>query len=235
MEAAFSGEFLNDEIIIAERLAHIKMWLFDWDGVFHPGTKNDRGESSFNEIDAMGLNLLRFSSYLNLEHTLPAFAIVTGVNNPTGAYFAQREHFDAIYMGAKDKTVVLDYICSKHNLTPDQIGFCFDDVLDINVAEKVGVRFLISHGSNPITRDFMRSKSCFDYATAFGGGFGALREVSELCMTLMGNADDVLEHRTSFDDTYNTYWNSRQKTDTKVFTVDLSGVHPHEQESRHQK
>jgi len=51
----------------------------------------------------------------------------------------------------------------------------------------------------------------------------------------MGNADDVLEHRTSFDDTYNTYWNSRQKTDTKVFTVDVSGVHPHEQESTLQK
>ena len=50
MEAAFSGEFLNDEIAIAERLAQIKMWLFDWDGVFHPGTKNDRGESSLMRL-----------------------------------------------------------------------------------------------------------------------------------------------------------------------------------------
>lgn len=229
MQAAFSGEFLNDEITLSQKLAKIKLWLFDWDGVFHPGTKNNAGESSFSEVDAMGLNLLRFAISL-VQKELPPFVIVTGVNNPTGEFFANREHFDAIFMGAKDKSVVLDYICEKHHLQPEEIGFCFDDVLDINVAQKVGARFLISQGANPITVDYMRQSLCFDYATAYTGGHGALREVSELCMTLLGNADEVLDHRTKFSATYGEYWTQRQSVETKVFTVDSAGVHLHEQE-----
>lgn len=229
MQAAFAGEFINDEIALSEKLANIKLWLFDWDGVFHPGTKNSAGESSFSEVDAMGLNLLRFATTLKQEQ-LPAFVIVTGVNNPTGEFFAKREHFDAIFMGAKDKSVVLDYICKKHHLQPEEIGFCFDDVLDINVAQRAGARFLISQGANPITVDYMRQLECFDYATAFTGGHGALREVSELCMTLLGNADDVLDHRTKFSTAYSEYWTKRQSVGTKVFTVDTDGVHLHEQE-----
>lgn len=229
MQAAFAGSFLSDEIQIAERLQKIKLWLFDWDGVFHPGTKQTGGESSFSEVDSMGLNLLRFATYLH-QGELPVFAIVTGVDNPTGAFFAQREHFDAVYMGAKDKRVVLDYICEQHGLAPEEIGFCFDDVLDINVAERVGVRFLIDHGAHPITVDFMRERNCYDYSTAFGGGYGALREVSELSMTLLGNVDEVLAHRTDFSPTYTAYWNLRQAVATNIFTVDTLGVHPLEQE-----
>lgn len=229
MQVAFAGEFLSDEIALSEQLAKIRLWLFDWDGVFHPGTKNSAGESSFSEVDAMGINLLRFATYLT-QGELPPFAIVTGVNNPTGEYFAHREHFDAIFMGAKDKSVVLDYICDNHGLKPDQIGFCFDDILDINVARQVGARFLISQGVNPITVDYMRQSHCFDYATAYTGGHGALREVSELCMTLLGNADEVLDHRTNFSSTYSTYWDARQSVNTKVFTVDNASVHLHEQE-----
>lgn len=229
MQAAFAGFFDADEIQIAEKLQKIKFWLFDWDGVFHAGTKNAQGESSFSEVDAMGLNLLRFATYLH-QGSLPSFAIVTGINNPTAAYFAKREHFDAVFMGAKDKRVVLDYICEKHQIQPHEIGFCFDDVLDINVAQRVGARFLINHGAHPITVDFMRERKCFDYATAFSGGMGALREVSELCMTLLGNADEVLAHRTDFTATYSTYWEERQSNLTKLFTVDTSNVRLLEQE-----
>ena len=229
MQAAFAGSFFSDEVQIAEKLQNIKLWLFDWDGVFHPGTKQANGESSFSEVDAMGLNLLRFATYLH-QGQMPHFVIVTGVNNPTGAYFAQREHFDGIFMGAKDKRVVLDYICQKHDLTPDQIAFCFDDVLDINVAERVGARFLIDHGAHPITVDFMRERNCYDYSTAFAGGFGGLREISELCITLLGNADEVLAHRTDFTPTYEKYWAERQSIVTSQFTVDTSSVHPLEQE-----
>lgn len=224
MEAAFAGEFLKDEAEIAEKLDRVKLWLFDWDGVFHNGQKSATGESSFNEIDAMGLNLLRFAHYLKTGR-LPYFVIVTGVHNPTGEAFAIREHFDAIFMGAKNKEIVLQHICKEHRLDPSEVAFAFDDILDVNVAKQVGVRFYLSHGAKPITSDFLRSQEIFDYATAFSGGYGGLREVSELVMTLLGNADDVLEERIAWSENYDNYWDQRQAKLTKIFEVDKAGVH----------
>ena len=223
MEAAFKGEFFTNEEEFAEKLSKVKLWLFDWDGVFHRGAKSSFGESSFSEVDSMGINLLRFATYLNHGKLAPSI-IVTGVNNPTASYFAQREHFDSIFLGAKNKIQVLDFVCEKHGVQPEEIGFFFDDVLDINVAEKVGVRFLISNGVNPMTVDFMRQRECFDYASAYGGGFGGLRECSELALTLMGTADEVLAHRTDYSTEYTGYWEKRQSVFTRVFTVDTFGV-----------
>lgn len=224
MEAAFSGEFLIDEAAIAEKLGRIKMWVFDWDGVFHPGNKNSSGESTYNELDSMGLNLLRFAHFLQ-NGKVPLFAIVTGAHNPTAEAFAVRENFDAVFMEAKNKELALDYICEHHQLAPEEIAFAFDDVLDINVAKRVGLRFLLSHGgAMPITVDYMRVHNVFDYATAFGGGYGGLREISELCMTLMGNVDEVLEQRIHWSETYGDYWNHRQAKSTSVFKVDTTSV-----------
>src|SRR5690606_25525005 len=42
----------------------ISAFIFDWDGVFNDGTKNENGSSPFGEVDAMGANLLRYSTYL---------------------------------------------------------------------------------------------------------------------------------------------------------------------------
>ena len=58
------AEFVISAEEIAQKFSQIKAFVFDWDGVFNTGEKNGGGSSSFNEIDSMGTNLLRFSYYL---------------------------------------------------------------------------------------------------------------------------------------------------------------------------
>ena len=63
------AEFLLPQYKIAEKLQNIKAFVFDWDGVFNKGEKNATISSSFNEVDSMGTNLLRFSYFLkNISH-----------------------------------------------------------------------------------------------------------------------------------------------------------------------
>ncbi|MFM7838489.1 MAG: hypothetical protein ACKO6K_02890, partial [Chitinophagaceae bacterium] len=57
--ALFSGEFITSLPHLQEKLSNVRAYVFDWDGVFNEGFKNEQGSSAFSEIDAMGINLLR--------------------------------------------------------------------------------------------------------------------------------------------------------------------------------
>ena len=101
------GRFLTPSLSISEKLRSIQCLVFDWDGVFHPGTKQPGGSSSFSEVDSMGINLLRFALW-HQNGVLPKVAIITGEDNPTARYYAEREHFDAVYFKARKKDVAFE-------------------------------------------------------------------------------------------------------------------------------
>src|ERR1700758_1861343 len=104
------AEFLLPQYKIAEKLQNIKAFVFDWDGVFNNGQKNENGSSSFNEIDSMGTNLLRFSFFL-LNKKLPLTAIISGEKNESAFYFSKREHFNCSYFKIADKTFGINHLC----------------------------------------------------------------------------------------------------------------------------
>ncbi len=74
-EEYFKGVFITDASVIQQKLKKIKAFIFDWDGVFNDGRKDIDGNSSFSEVDSMGVNMMRFSYYLfkssitNINHT----------------------------------------------------------------------------------------------------------------------------------------------------------------------
>src|SRR5215207_7239956 len=92
---AFKGRFFLEPEELASRLHRVKAFVFDWDGVFNGGEKDEHGSSPFNEVDAMGTNLLRFNHHLR-NNAQPAVAIITGENNKAAISFAKREHFNAV-------------------------------------------------------------------------------------------------------------------------------------------
>ena len=100
------GEIVSGEIALRDKLAHIKALLFDWDGIFNSGEKGQI-PSSFNEIDSMGINMLRFGYYL-LHDENPVTGLVTGERNETAVKWAEREHFHAVYLKVKHKADILE-------------------------------------------------------------------------------------------------------------------------------
>ena len=100
------GEIVFNEISLRDRVKHIKALVFDWDGVFNSGEKGEV-PSSFNEIDSMGINMLRFGYYLHNGEN-PYTAIVTGATNKTAKEWAEREHFHSVFFNVKHKADALN-------------------------------------------------------------------------------------------------------------------------------
>jgi 3-deoxy-D-manno-octulosonate 8-phosphate phosphatase (KDO 8-P phosphatase) len=215
----FKGDFITDFSAIKNKLRNIKAFIFDWDGVFNNGQKNNEGHSTFSEIDSMGINLMRFNSFL-FQQKLPITAIITGEKNELAFSFAKRENFNAIYFKAKNKETALLHFCKTHQLTPAEIMFVYDDILDFSVAKLVGVRMMVQHTANPLTIDYAKRNRLVDYITYHDGNNNALREISELVMLLSNNFQKVVEMRTKYSPEYTKYITTKSDTPTLSYTAD---------------
>src|SRR5690606_21665371 len=142
LEEAYSesgGIFVTPAEQIAARDAACRGIVFDWDGVFNGGTKGEGGASPFSEADSMGINLLRYG-FWRAHGRLPVTAVITGEQNKAAQRFATREHFHAIYSGIKNKIAALEHLCGQHSVPADQLVAVFDDVNDLGMAARAGVR-----------------------------------------------------------------------------------------------
>ena len=202
---------------ITERLKNIKAFVFDWDGVFNNGEKNGGGSSSFNEIDSMGTNLLRFSYYLNNKQ-LPHTALISGEKNESAFFFAQREHFSASYFKIAHKKWALDHFCSIYTIQPNQICYFFDDVLDLSIAKEAGLRILISRKASTLFTNYVRQNNLADYTTANQSGNFAVREACEMLMGINDTFNDTITRRMNYDDIYQQYIMVRNLVPTHLYT-----------------
>lgn len=217
MSAHFKGVFVTEPLQILQRLRRIKAFVFDWDGVFNNGEKNENGTSPFNEIDSMGTNLLRFDHYLQ-HGSVPVVAVISGENNKAAAILAKRESFHAVYSGIKFKTEASEHICAAYGIRPEEVAFVFDDVLDFSLAEKAGVRIMVQRNCNPLLTEYAVKHKLVDYLTENTGGNGALREATELIMGFGGKFDEAIKHRMNFSETYQQYLAERNKTTPLFYT-----------------
>lgn len=190
------------------KCADIKAVLFDWDGVFNNGFKDPEGGSPFSEVDSMGVNLLRFALWLKNGERLPAAGIITGQHNAYAERFAQRERVHACHMGYTHKPEAFEAFLAAHQLRAEEVAFFFDDVLDLPVAARCGLRILIGRKASPWFTEAAMGK--VDVITACDGGHHGLREACELLIVASGRADEVLDHRVRFSEVYQRYLAQRQ-------------------------
>jgi len=214
----FSGEFVTSSTTLKQKLKQIKAFVFDWDGVFNGGQKNFEGHSSFSEVDSMGINMMRFSHFLQSKD-LPISAIITGENNQLAFTFARRENLHAVYSKTANKEKALMHFCTANAISPAEVLFVFDDILDLSVAKLVGVRFMVGRKANPMLLQYARENRMVDYITQNDGSQHALREISEIVMALSNNFTLAVEHRMRFSDIYQAYINLRTAAVPKFFTT----------------
>lgn len=217
-ESYFKGEFVSSATTLKQKLKQIKVFVFDWDGVFNDGRKNIEGHSSFSEIDSMGINLMRFSFYL-LYKKLPVTAVITGENNQLAFSFAKRENFHSVYFKAASKEKALMHLCDQYNVSPADVLFVFDDVLDFSAAKLCGVRFMAGRPVNPLLYEFAADNRLVDYITKFDGGHNAIREISEIVMAMGNNFDITIENRMKFSEAYQDYLTLRKSINPEFFSA----------------
>jgi len=218
LEARFTklgGAFLTPPGVLRARLKSIRGLVSDWDGVFNAGSKGDGVTSTFGEPDSMGINLLRYALYR--EHNkLPVAALITGEDNPSARAFAQREHFHAIYHGARAKTAAIEALCAAHKLSSEQLICLFDDVNDLGMAFGCGIRVLVRRDASPLLHDYVARQGLCDYITAHPAERHAVREVCELLLGLLGAFDAVVASRVAMDPVYVGYFTARQSVPTQI-------------------
>ena len=217
---SMGGIFLQKEEEIARKLKGIKMFLFDWDGVFNMGDKGAGYINGFTEADSMGLNLLRLGYWLGHEGELPQVGIITGLNNDSAKYLAERERLNFVYMGFKNKVEALESIMKKHELQHHEIAWVFDDVLDLSVARRTGLRFMVRRDSSPMFGEFVADSGLADYITGREGGYHAVREVTELILALYGTYFDAVKERMEYTGRYQGYRKMRNEIIPQLFKKD---------------
>jgi 3-deoxy-D-manno-octulosonate 8-phosphate phosphatase KdsC-like HAD superfamily phosphatase len=104
--------------------------------------------------------------------------VITGQHNPYAERFAQRERLHGVYMGFTNKPEAFEAFLTKHGLQADEVAFFFDDVLDLPVAARCGLRVMIG---SPVTTwlvEQLVARGEVDIVTANSGGNNGLREAT---------------------------------------------------------
>jgi 3-deoxy-D-manno-octulosonate 8-phosphate phosphatase (KDO 8-P phosphatase) len=202
--------FARDPADLAARLGRCRALVLDWDGVLGPGAKGPSAAGGFHEVDAMGLNLLRFGLWRHGgAGTIPPVAVISGQNDPAARALAERDQLSALYMGFLDKRVALEHLCRTAGVAPDEVMFVFDDVIDLGAAERCGARFLVGRAAQPLVEDFARRRGLCDYVVRSPAGAGAVREACEVALALLGLADEVFLARGWMDESFRGYFAAR--------------------------
>ncbi len=207
------GCFVTAAADIAAALADCSGVVFDWDGVFNAGRKGEATHSDFSEADSMGTNMLRYGLWRS-SGELPYAAIISGENNPTALRFAEREHFNAVFTGIRDKREVIEKIAAEQGVSAGTLVCVFDDINDLGMAGMCGVRVMVRRDASPMLADYAARHGICDYIT--GSADYAVREACELLLGLMGAFDDVVSSRVAVDDDYQRYFAGRQAVECQT-------------------
>jgi 3-deoxy-D-manno-octulosonate 8-phosphate phosphatase (KDO 8-P phosphatase) len=156
----------------------IRGLVLDWDGVWTNGRKRHDGQSDFSEHDTMGLNLLRFAHFAQTGEVL-RIALITGERNPTAEHVVQREHFDHFLYYARDKTKAIPILEQSWGIKASDWGFVFDDVLDLELAAKVGRRAMVQWPATQAIQDIATREGLVDdWIPADSPPFGAFAKAT---------------------------------------------------------
>ncbi len=89
-----------------------------------------------------------------------------------------------VYQNCFDKLKVFEEIVKRFNLSPDEICFMGDDLIDIPVLKRVG--FAVS-----VPNAVEESRNAAHYITTRHGGRGAVREICDLILKTQKRWHDV--------------------------------------------
>ncbi len=215
---SIGGRITVSDEELSERLKKIKAIVFDWDGVFNDGEKDLARGSTFSEVDSMGVNLLRFSRWMETGE-IPYSAVMSGASNEIAHHWVQREHFHSIATGAVNKWQAYEVFRDRHGLQDEEVIFFFDDVLDLTIASKVGISIALGRPTSPLFNLYVENNIPVTYYTGNPGGQHGVREACELLIGYSGNADKTFTKRAAFDSDYERYLLDRSRIRAQTIKV----------------
>ena len=162
---------------VKTRSKKVKLLICDIDGVFSDGLiyLGNQGEElkAFNTKDGFGIKALINSGF--------DVAVITGRHSKIVQQRMTSLSIQHIYQGQENKLVAYEELKNKLALSDEQIAYIGDDGPDLPVMEHVGFAVAVND-AHPLI------KRMSHYTTMMSGGFGAVRELTDLLMLENGKS-----------------------------------------------
>ena len=171
-----------EEIGNKERWLAITTVIFDVDGVLTDGRiiMDDDGRELkfFNVRDGHGIVLLHRAGLSSM--------IITGRRSKVVERRAKELRIPKVYQGVHNKLGLFEEIVEESGLSPSEIAYVGDDVVDIPLMRRVGLAVAVGDAHPEV-------KEVAHYVTRLPGGRGAVREFIETLLKIQGHWGKVTE------------------------------------------
>ena len=159
------------EDTVWQKASKIKLLICDVDGVFSDGLvyMSNTGDElkTFHTRDGYGVRSL-------LTSNIPV-AIITGRKSKIVEDRMTALGITHIYQGVDNKLVPYQELLSLYKVTPDEVAYIGDDMVDLPVMKHVGLSVCVADGHPYVCQHA-------DFVTHIKGGHGALRELTDLLL-----------------------------------------------------
>lgn len=161
---------------LLNQLRDIRLLICDIDGVFSDGRiylgNNGEELKAFHTRDGFGVKAL-------LNNNV-AVAVITGRRSNIVSQRMQALGVSHIFQGCEEKLSVYQQLAEQLELQDSQIACIGDDIPDLEMIQRAGVGIAVNDA-----HPFVQQQA--NYVTSIRGGFGAVREVSDLILLSQGN------------------------------------------------
>jgi len=167
------------------KLSQIKLLLLDVDGVLTDGRIyfDHQGEElkAFNSKDGLGIHFLMESGI--------QVGVITARQSNALQHRCENLGLDLVFQGMRDKAAALAQIQEQTGVSPNQMAYMGDDVLDLPMFTRVGLAIAVADAHPTVLKQA-------HLVTSAKGGKGAVREICDAILTAQGLMADILERYT---------------------------------------
>lgn len=170
---------------VRQRAAQIKLLIMDVDGVLTTGqlfiSANGEIMKPFHTLDGHGIKML--------QNTGVQTAIITARNDPAVSARAESLGITHYFKGVHDKKIAYAQLREIAQVAEHECAMVGDDVIDLPILVRCGLPIAVQNAHFAV-------KQHAAYVTEKQGGFGAVREVTDLIMLAQNTFQAALSEYT---------------------------------------
>lgn len=156
----------------------IKLLICDVDGVMTDGSlffgDNGLEYKAFHSRDGLGIKMLQRSG-------IP-LAVITARTSDVVTHRMKNLNIDLVFQGQLNKMQAFEQLCQQLDLSPEQVAYVGDDLVDLPVMKKAGLSIAVADAHERVIH-------AANWTTQHNGGHGAVRDVCELLMEAQGTLE----------------------------------------------
>lgn len=165
-----------------ELARQIKLVIFDVDGVLTDGRLyfGDDGQEykAFYSKDGLGMKMLMQSGV--------EIGIITARSAPLVAHRMNNLGIEHFYQGQSDKVPAFEAMAEQLKITPRQIAYVGDDLIDLPVMSRVGFAVAVADAHHEVIQRA-------HWTTPHAGGLGGARDICDLIMSAQGTLQAMVD------------------------------------------